>query len=331
MTDRQYIMKQWLNDLGYDLTTLQTASEDASFRRYFRIQKAGKSYIVMDAPPQHESCKPFVDLATRLTGHHVNAPHIFAQNIKDGFLILSDFGDDVLLGILQSDTVEQLYGDAMDTILTMQKNMPTCEIPLYSAQLLEAEMDLFRQWFMEQLLGLTLDSHQRELWQQVKTRLINNALEQPQTFVHRDFHSRNLIKTDQGSIGVIDFQDAVKGAMTYDVVSLLRDCYIAWPEHDVMRWLAWFHQQAVQQGLLDVSLAQCTVWFNLMGVQRHLKAIGIFSRLKLRDNKQGYIADIPRTLAYIQAVSQQESGLEPLKRLLGELSLDERVHALRLN
>ncbi len=321
-------MKTWLNNLGYDVSTLQTASEDASFRRYFRINKAGQNYIVMDAPPEHESCEPFVALATRLTQHQVNAPQIFEQNLAEGYLVLSDFGDDLLLGLLNADTVNQLYTDAMAAILAMQENMPQTDIPQYSAQLLETEMELFKEWFIEKLLGLKFNESQLKRWQQTKDALMKNALEQPQTFVHRDFHSRNLIKTPSGSIGLIDFQDAVKGAMTYDLVSLLRDCYIVWPEADIERWLVGFYQQATKKGLVDAPLAQFKTWFNLMGVQRHLKAIGIFSRLKLRDAKHGYVADIPRTLAYIVTVSETETSLSDLKSLIEELALSKKAKTL---
>lgn len=317
-------MQTWLASLGYDITTLKTASEDASFRRYFRLKKQKKSYIVMDAPPENEPCDTFVALATRLSKHGINAPQIFEQNMAEGYLVLSDFGDDLFLGLLNNKTVDSLYADAITSLLQMQKYMPHYDIPEYTPQLLNAEMELFKEWFIEQLLGLKLNDEQQSLWQQSKNALITNAIKQPQVFVHRDFHSRNLIKTPSGEIGIIDFQDAVKGSLPYDLVSLLRDCYIAWPELKVEQWLATYYQQAKAMGLLSESLSQFKIGFNLMGVQRHLKAIGIFSRLKLRDNKHRYIADIPRTLNYVLRVSDSEPSLKGLALLIDDLALAKR-------
>lgn len=321
-------MQEWLGNLGYDLSTLQTASEDASFRRYFRIEKEGVSYIVMDAPPENEPCDTFVTLATSLTQHNVNAPTIFEKNMEQGYLVLSDFGDDLLLNMLNNNTVDDLYGDAMKAILHMQQNMPDDDIPNYSSQLLNKEMDLFKEWFIEGLLGLSLNEQQETQWKQIKEALISSALEQPQTFVHRDFHSRNLIKTPNNKIGLIDFQDAVKGAITYDLVSLLRDCYIDWPEEKIEAWLLDYFNDAKKSGLNNITFKQFKTWFNLMGVQRHLKAIGIFSRLKLRDNKQGYIADIPRTLNYIVYVSKTEPCLEGLSNIISELALVDSINTI---
>jgi len=321
-------MQVWLKALGYDINTLRTASEDASFRRYFRIEKEGDSYIVMDAPPENEPCEPFVALATSLCHHHVNAPIIYEQNMQQGYLVLSDFGDDLLLGLLNDDTVDDLYADAVNSIMSMQVNMPTNDLPKYTALLLDTEMNLFKEWFLEKLLSINFNQQQDALWQDTKDQLIKSATEQPQTFVHRDFHSRNLIKTPSGKMGIIDFQDAVKGAMTYDLVSLLRDCYIAWPEPKVHQWVLGFYEQAKTNGLVTVSPEQFKSWFNLMGVQRHLKAIGIFSRLKLRDGKEGYIADIPRTLAYIKQVAESETTMAGLGILIKDLALIEKMNAL---
>lgn len=328
MSDRKETMKRWLDTLAYDLSTLEVASEDASFRRYFRIKKGNESYIVMDAPPQNESCDSFISLANSLTAQHINAPKIFAQDLKQGFLVLSDFGDDLLLGVLDDASADGLYGDAMNAILQMQNNMPNDDIVAYSADILDTEMELFKQWFIEKLLGINFNQAQLAIWQQTKQTLIQNALVQPQFFVHRDFHSRNLIKTPKGKLGIIDFQDAVKGPITYDLVSLLRDCYIAWPAEKVNQWMTQYYEQSLANKLHHASRSQFKTWFNLMGVQRHLKAIGIFSRLKLRDNKSGYIADIPRTLAYVNAVSQNEASLEDFNKLLGELALLAKADAL---
>lgn len=326
MSDRKQRMQDWLKDLGYDLSTLQVASEDASFRRYFRIKKGSDSYIVMDAPPENESCDSFVALANSLTQHGNNAPRIHDENLIEGFLVLSDFGDDLLLGLLNDETVNPLYEDAMAAIIQLQKSMPVDSIPEYSATMLDVEMELFQEWFVDKLLNLEMSKEQYSQWQNSKDVLIKNAIQQPQTFVHRDFHSRNLIKTPSGDIGLIDFQDAVKGAMTYDVVSLLRDCYIAWPQDKIEQWLRKFYKQSEDELLLKASFDEFKTWFNLMGVQRHLKAIGIFSRLKLRDGKNGYIADIPRTLNYIEQVSRVEPSLKGLQLIIQELNLLDLIN-----
>ncbi len=327
MVDRYKTMQSWLTSLGYEVGSLKVVSADASFRRYFRINKNAQSFIVMDAPPENESCDSFISLAQSLTSHKVNAPQIFEQNLKDGFLVLSDFGDDLLLGILNQDSVNDLYSAATDALFHMQNDMPLDQLNGYTAELLDSEMELFREWFLAKLLGIELNSDQKDIWNKTKQTLVESALAQPQVFVHRDFHSRNLIKTAQGDIGIIDFQDAVKGPITYDLVSLLRDCYIAWPNQQVEKWVVQYYTRAKEQWGVEVSAETFMQWFNLMGVQRHLKAVGIFSRLKLRDGKDGYIADIPTTLNYIKQVSMNEPGISVLSQLIDELDLQADINA----
>lgn len=319
MLDRKEKMKSWLKSHDYDLNSLQVASADASFRQYFRINKQDKSFIVMDAPPENEPCDTFITLANQLTHHGVNAPQHYEQNLKEGFLVLSDFGDDLLLKLLNDDNVDALYKKAMSVIYSMQSLVPSDNLPKYTSTLLNTEMDLFREWFLEKLLGIKLSETDSKEWEVIKNTLIESALEQPQFFVHRDFHSRNLIQTASGELGVIDFQDAVQGPITYDLVSLLRDCYIAWPKEQVIKWCADYYQTA--SGLMESTEDQFHYWFDLMGTQRHLKAIGIFSRLKLRDGKNGYIADIPRTLAYVKQVCEQEPTLSGLQNLINKYNL----------
>jgi aminoglycoside/choline kinase family phosphotransferase len=210
----------------------------------------------------------------------------------------------------------------------MQTQIATDDLPLYDEALLRREMGLFREWFLEKLLGIELTPLQQGLWQMITDTLVQAALEQPQVFVHRDYHSRNLMKLDRGNPGILDFQDAVKGPVTYDLVSLLRDCYIAWPEPRVDRWVLDFHELAAQDQLKGIKATQLLRWFNLMGAQRHLKAIGIFSRLKLRDGKDNFVHDIPRTLNYLKIVGSNEMSMVGLFKLIDELELDLRMASL---
>ena len=328
MNDRQIQMKNWLDSQGFQDYSLELASEDASFRRYFRLQQGNESWIVMDAPPEKESCDAFVKVAKKLTDIRLSAPLITHENHELGFLLLSDFGDEHYLQALKPETANGLYGDAMAAILQMQTRINADDLPVYNEALLRQEMDLFKEWFLEKLLGIEMTINQLGMWQMSVDYLVMNALEQPQVFVHRDFHSRNLMKIDDRNPGMLDFQDAVKGPVTYDLVSLLRDCYIEWPEPQVDQWVLDYHDFAVLDQLKGVSSAQFMRWFNLMGVQRHLKAIGIFSRLSLRDSKDQFLQDIPRTLNYLKIVGTTEMSMVGLYTLVNELSLGFRVKSL---
>lgn len=329
MSDRKVQMKQWLDGLGYKDYTLEVASEDASFRRYFRLRQGDNSWIVMDAPPQKEPCDAFVNIAKKLTGIRLSAPEIIHENHDSGFLVLTDFGDESYLQALKPETANSLYGDAKSAILQMQTRINADDLPDYDEQLLRQEMDLFKEWFLEKLLGIELNPDQSDLWQMTVDTLVQSALEQPQVFVHRDFHSRNLMKIAGRNPGILDFQDALKGPVTYDLVSLLNDCYIDWPEPQVDQWALDFYDFAVLDHLEGVSASQFMRWFNLMGAQRHLKAIGIFSRLKLRDGKGQFLKDIPRTLNYLKIVGTGEMSMVGLNALINELSLDFRVKTLK--
>lgn len=315
-------MKLWLDSLGYCDYSLQAASEDASFRRYFRLMLGSQSWIVMDAPPEKESCNEFIDIANRLSEAGLNAPLIVHQDLQQGFLVLTDFGNTCYLQVLDDRSADSLYGDAMAAIVHMQDRIDTRDLPLYDERLLRREMGLFREWFLEKLLGIELNAEQSDMWQRTMETLVQNALEQPQVFVHRDYHSRNLMQLDDNNPGIIDFQDAVKGPVTYDLVSLLRDCYLAWPEDQVERWARGFCEKA------GFTPGEFMVWFNLMGVQRHLKAVGIFSRLHLRDGKPNFLADIPRTLNYIKSVSSKEVNMVNMLGLITQLDLEQRAASL---
>jgi aminoglycoside/choline kinase family phosphotransferase len=328
MSDRSTRLKHWLDQLGFRDYSLSPASEDASFRTYLRLEAGDGSRIVMDAPPDKESCGPFIAVAQKLRDADLNAPAIIAQNLVEGFLVLTDFGCNDYLSQLNPESEGSLYADALAALLLMQTRIDTDDLPSYDEALLNQELDLFHDWFLGKLLGITLEPAQQSSWQSIKQVLVENALAQPQVFVHRDYHSRNLMKVDTHNPGILDFQDAVKGPITYDLVSLLRDCYIAWPPAHVDRLALDYYEFARTHELVDVKAAQFMRWFNLTGIQRHLKAIGIFSRLNIRDGKPGYLKDIPRTLEYVNQVSVAETSMLGLLSIIEQLQLNQRVEAL---
>ena len=299
---RTILMFDWLeNDLLLTISECAPASSDASFRRYFRIKTPDGQFIVMDAPPTKENVEPFIRIAKLLTQSQVNVPSIFQQNLTDGFLLLEDFGSQCFLDQLNASTAADLYQTAFDSLfkLQTQTSVQNSGLPNYDEPLLHRELAIFDDWFLGQLLDIQIPA---PVWETVRAILVASALEQPSTCVHRDYHSRNLMILDSDSPGVIDFQDAVIGPITYDLVSLLRDCYIAWPEQQVEQWQFNYFERLQQADLIDCSPTQFKRWFDLMGLQRHLKAIGIFSRLHLRDGKSNYLGDIPRTLNYVTSV-----------------------------
>ena len=321
-------MTCWLDSLGYSDYTLSAASEDASFRSYHRVECGTDSWILMDAPPEKEPCDRFIDIATRLRKARLSAPEIIHQDLAQGFLLMTDFGSTDYLSVLDPSSEGPLYTDALAALLSMQTTIDCDDLPVYDEQLLLQEMDLFRDWFLAELLGLELNASQQDQWLSIKQSLVQNALEQPQVFVHRDYHSRNLMKIDDHNPGILDFQDAVKGPLTYDLVSLLRDCYIAWPAARVDQLALNFYEFARVNELVDVKPEKFLHWFNLMGMQRHLKVLGVFSRLKIRDGKDRYLKDLPRTLEYIEQVSAGETNMTGLYTLISELDLKSRVKAL---
>lgn len=328
MNHRPQPIEQWLHSLGYQNYTLTSASEDASFRCYHRLQAGSKSWVVMDAPPGKEPCDSFIDIAARLRQAGLSAPDVIAQNLELGFLLLTDLGVTPYLSALDANSQAVLYADALSALLQMQISVPSHNLPTYDEARLTQEMDLFHDWFLVQLLDIKLTQWQQQQWYSIRQTLIQNALDQPQLFVHRDYHSRNLMKIEQGNPGIIDFQDAVHGPITYDLVSLLRDCYIDWPIAQVEQLALNYYRQAKNSALIDVQPNQFLHWFNLMGVQRHLKAIGIFSRLNIRDGKSGYLKDMPRTLKYLCQVSDRASSMAGLGDLIAELNLCQRIETV---
>ncbi|MFO7640064.1 MAG: phosphotransferase [Candidatus Competibacteraceae bacterium] len=321
MTDRERLMREWLDVvLPAAPARMAPASSDASFRRYFRIWgDDGQTRIVMDAPPEQEDCRPFVAIAQALRDLGLNAPEVLAGDLDWGLLLLTDLGSRQYLAELDARSAPALYGDALDALARLQLGGDPGSplLPPYDSALLHREMDLFRSWFLGCLLGLELREEEHQTLDHAFALLADNALEQPRVWVHRDYHSRNLMVTDPDNPGVLDFQDAVVGAVTYDLVSLLRDCYIAWPRARVAGW-ALDHRARLRAGGMSGldDAEQFLRWFDLMGVQRHLKAIGIFTRLNLRDGKPGYLRDIPRTLGYVLEATDRYPELAGLRELL---------------
>jgi hypothetical protein len=325
---RRQQLENWLQ-LKFSDNALhcEPASSDASFRRYFRITHNSHSYVVMDAPPDRENCEPFVRVTKTLRDNEIQSPEIFHASLDDGFLVLSDFGSVCYLDRLSSESVDGLYDDAIGVVHKMhQIDLNDGVLPIYDEELLLQEMGLLQEWFFGKLLGLSLDPDDVKALAVLQHQLASSALEQPQVFVHRDFHSRNLMVTDDENPGVIDFQDAVYGPLTYDLVSLLRDCYIAWPDKQIYAWLDGFLAQRKARGVIDdFDSVQFYSWFDLMGVQRHMKAIGIFSRLLIRDGKLNYIQDIPRTLGYILQLCNRYEMLAPLSNIIVKHKVLEKL------
>ena len=322
MSERLAELHNWLHDeAGLDAYAMVPASSDASFRRYFRVSSGEHSYIVMDAPPDKEDCGPFIAVATALGALGLNVPRILEADLKRGFLLLSDLGSVLYLQALDERSVERLYADALRALSLLQTaSVEDADLPAYDRALLLREMALFRDWYLARHLQVDMSEAISEVLEQTFTLLADEALAQPRVWVHRDYHSRNLMVTDDNNPGILDFQDAVIGPVTYDLASLLRDCYISWPRERVLQWLRDYLARSQADGrLAGVDQRQFQRWFDLMGVQRHLKATGIFARLNYRDGKPGYLPDIPRTLAYVAEVCARYAELEPLGRLLAEL------------
>jgi aminoglycoside/choline kinase family phosphotransferase len=301
--------------------TLTAASEDASFRRYWRARLAdGASFVVMDAPPDKEDCRPFVRIARMLADAGVHAPQVVAQDLEQGFLLLSDLGTRTYLAELNASNAGQLFGDATDALLRWQLATRRGELPPYDEALLRREMSLFPDWYVAKHLKKSLTGEQKQSLERVFTLLVQSALAQPVVYVHRDYMPRNLMVCDPNP-GVLDFQDAVIGPITYDMVSLVRDAFISWEEERVLDWTVRYWEKAKSAGL-PVSADFGEFWraFEWMGLQRHLKVLGIFARINYRDGKPKYLADTPRFLNYARDVSRRYGLLAPLGRLLDELA-----------
>ena len=305
-------IKQWLETIGWGDWSITVASADASFRSYYRLTKNSETYVLMDSSLMIESLPPFVEMNERLSSCKVCVPHIIVKNMELGYLILEDFGSTHYLDILKKDNYQVLYRKAIDEIIKMQQ-ADIANLPPYDKSFLLFEMHLMQEWYLEKHLHITLTEKEKSIVESSLEYIANSVLEQPQdVFVHRDYHSRNIMLTPKGNIGVIDFQDARVGAITYDLVSLLKDCYIEWDKHEV-ETLALYYRNAVG---LEVDDETFMCWFDFMGLQRHIKILGIFARLAIRDGKEGYIKDIPLTLKYVLDVASKYPELSGLVSLL---------------
>ncbi|MCQ8896899.1 phosphotransferase [Limnobacter humi] len=328
---RQELLEKWLESLpahDFDLQTLAPASSDASFRRYFRVldRRSGCTCVVMDAPPDKEDVRPFLAVAQLLRDGGVRAPQVFAEHIDQGFLLLEDFGGTTLLSALRaSDTsTDPLYRAAIHDLVAMQANVRVNGLPEYSAAKLRAEMDLFDTWYVGKHFQSELSDPEKNWLDTIKSTLVDSALSEAQVFVHRDYHSRNLMVTGmEGSkplLGMLDFQDAVQGPLSYDLVSILRDAYVEWPEDMTVDWAIRYWEQAKKAGLsIPGDASEFYRQFDFMGLQRHLKILGIFARLYHRDGKSQYLNDLPLVLAYVRSVASRYMAFKPLLLVLDRL------------
>ncbi|MFI4880491.1 MAG: aminoglycoside phosphotransferase family protein [Steroidobacterales bacterium] len=318
---RLALIREWLaRELRLPLTRLEPASNDASFRRYFRAFAGDVTYVVMDAPPGKEDVRPYLTVSGLLETVGVHVPHVHEADVSRGLLLLEDLGTTLYLERLHAgDDPSRLYADALAALANIQVRgaAAAAELPPYDEPALARELALMPEWFLRRHLLLAPEAAEEDLLATSFAFLIREALAQPAVFVHRDYHSRNLMVVADRNPGVIDFQDALRGPVGYDLVSLLKDCYIAWPRERVAAWVAGYRAQlGALGGPCGESDAQFLRWFDLIGVQRHLKVLGIFCRLWYRDGKSGYLADLPRTFEYVLDTCARYAELAPLARYL---------------
>lgn len=319
--ERRALLDAWLPQvLGAAPRCVAPASADASFRRYFRIWHGDTTLIAMDAPPGKEDLGAYQRVAGLLAATGVNVPRIVASDAGQGLLLLTDLGDRQYLDALcAGDDPEPLYRDALDALVRLQSRAPAAarQLPEYDRVRLHDEMELFPAWFVERHLGLQVSGAERAMLDAAFDLLSQSALAQPCVLVHRDYHSRNLMVCAAANPGILDFQDAVRGAISYDLVSLLKDCYVSWPRDRVLGWLDLYRERAGQAGLdTGADRDGFVLAFDLMGLQRHLKVLGIFARLWYRDGKRGYLADLPRVLDYAMEATACHRDLDGLRRFL---------------
>ncbi|HTJ96430.1 MAG TPA: phosphotransferase [Rhodocyclaceae bacterium] len=318
---RQQEITVWLQSLAPGRSfTLAPASADASFRRYFRVSyNDGATQIVMDAPPSHEDCKPWLHVQDLFARAGVHVPKVLAIDLERGYLLLSDLGSQTYLPVLDAESAPALYADAVDALLALQLASQPGQLPEYNEALLRRELDLFPEWYLGKHLGVTLNDKQTVMLEKTFRRIMDVNLAEPQVYVHRDFHSRNLMVTIPNP-GVIDFQDAVYGPISYDLVSLFKDAYISWDEELIIDWLVRYWEKARKLGLpVRDDFGDFYRDYEWMGVQRHLKVLGIFARLYHRDGKDGYLKDMPLVAAYLRKACHRYEALHPLLRLLDQV------------
>ena len=303
------------------VNSLQPASSDASFRRYFRWHSTTADVVLMDAPPPQEDCRPFVKIAQLLAQGGLHVPKVWAEDLERGFLALSDLGKQTWLEVLTEGNADELFALAIDALLDMQSiAVQDAQLPVYDEALLRRELQLFPDWYVAHALGQTFTAEQQDWWQQTCDVLLESALKQPQVFVHRDYMPRNLMLSTPNP-GILDFQDAVYGPISYDITSLFKDAFISWPEARVEGWLQQYWHKARARGLaVPATFAEFQRDSDLMGAQRHLKVIGIFARICHRDGKPRYLSDVPRFFNYLQQVIARRVELKPLAQLLTSLS-----------
>jgi len=320
--DRLELLENWLKPQIPGIPyALAPASADASFRRYFRVSLPDRSLIVMDAPPEHEDCRPFIHVAELFRDAGVNVPHILAQDLQQGFLLLTDLGGTTYLDALNQDeaVADTLYTAAAGALINIQLASRPAVLPDYDEALLLREMRLFPDWYVSKHLGTELSTTQAEALDGVFSLILQNNLAQPKVFVHRDYHSRNLM-VGGDEPGILDFQDAVYGPVTYDLVSLFKDAYIHWEEERVLDWTIRYWEKAKKAGLpVSRDFAEFYRDFEWMGAQRHIKVLGIFARLCHRDGKENYLKDMPLVMAYLRKTCERYRELGPLLKLLDEL------------
>jgi N-acetylmuramate 1-kinase len=318
--DRKQQLESWLQTNLNEAFSLSIASADASFRRYFRVHLNDKTLIAMDAPPPQEDCTPFVKVAKLMLDAGLNVPQVIAQDLQNGFLLLSDLGDDTYLSALNNETALKLYGDATNALIKMQLCSKPDQLPPYDQALLTREMQLFPDWYIAKHLNFTQNAEQQGWLLQTFDALNKNILAQGQVNVHRDYHSRNLMITNENNPGILDFQDAVYGPITYDLVSLLKDAYIQWDEEKIIDLAVRYWEKARKAGLpVPNDFSEFYRDFEWMGAQRHIKVLGIFARLSHRDGKHGYISYMPLVMHYLRKVCERYVELRPMLRLLDAL------------
>lgn len=326
MDTRLEELKNWITETMHGAEfTVTPLLGDASFRRYFRIQFADHTAIAMDAPPEREESYPFVTIARAFAKLGLRVPQILKENLSIGFLLLTDLGDKLYLKELNSNNADILYGNALQELLVVQacREVHGWALPHFDQRMMGQELDFFSYWFLDRYLNLHLTQKESVTVREAFQFLLDAATEQPQVCVHRDYHSRNLLVLDDCKVGIVDFQDAVWGPLTYDVVSLLRDCYVDWPQEQVQKWALTYLRNAIAANIVPATITpeQFMRWFDLMGIQRHLKATFIFVRKLLRDNHPGYLDDVPRTLNYIHTVAKPYRELQKFNKLFNNVIL----------
>ncbi|MHA6204316.1 aminoglycoside phosphotransferase family protein [Dyella soli] len=318
-SDRAAARLAWTRaTLGDATLILEPASADASFRSYWRTRHNGQSWIVMDSPPALEDPRPWLAIGERLAAAGLHVPAVQAKDLEQGFLLIEDLGSRLYLPTLTHDNADRLYGDAMDALLRMQTRMDYSDLPPFDHAMLVRGLEVMPEWFLGRHLGHTPDCDEWDVLEAAFDVVIRNALEQPRCFVHRDFHSRNLLLVESNNPGVIDFQGALAGPVTYDLASLLRDAYIVWPRERVEGWVESYRLRLREAGLIDGSVGRERFlrWFDLTGMHRHIRVLGQFYRLWYRDGKPGYLADVPRVYQYVVSVARSYPELAAFVALL---------------